>query len=135
VAKEAKAFDAAAYLDTPEAMTEYMAAAMETGDAGLIKEAVGDIIRARGMTAMAKVSGVSRATLYRAFGEGGNPTLDNMFAVLNALGVKLSVKLPGPRKVPVGKADRAKKKAKTRNNPGSPAGVKKAPARKKVVRA
>ena len=135
MAKEAKAFDAAAYLDTPEAMTEYMAAAMETGDAGLIKEAVGDIIRARGMTAMAKVSGVSRATLYRAFGEGGNPTLDNMFAVLNALGVKLSVKVPGPRKVPVGQADRAKKKAKTGSNPCSPAGVKKAPARKKAVRA
>jgi probable addiction module antidote protein len=94
VAKQAKAFDAAAYLDTPEAMAEYMAAAMETGDAGLIKESVGDIIRAKGMTAMAKASGVSRASLYRAFGEGGNPTLDNMMAVINALGLTLSAKTP-----------------------------------------
>ena len=73
-------------------MVEYLAAAMETGNADLIKEAVGDILRTRGMTTMAKTSGVSRATLYRAFCEGGNPTLDNLFAVLNALGVSLSVR-------------------------------------------
>jgi len=115
VVKQAKAFDAAAYLDTPEAMAEYMAAAMETGDAGLIKESVGDIIRAKGMTAMAKASGVSRASLYRAFGEGGNPTLDNMMAVINALGLTLSAKTPAKVK--------AKRKA-----------AKAPPTKKKVAR-
>jgi len=114
VVKQAKAFDAAAYLDTPEAMAEYMAAAMETGDAGLIKESVGDIIRAKGMTAMAKASGVSRASLYRAFGEGGNPTLDNMMAVINALGLTLSAKTPTKVKAKrkaAAKAPLTKKKA------------------------
>jgi probable addiction module antidote protein len=114
VAKKAKAFDAAAYLDTPEAMAEYVAAAMETGDAGLIKESVGDIIRARGMTDMAKASGVSRASLYRAFGEGGNPTLDNMMAVINALGLTLSASAPAkvkPKRKAAAKKAPAKKKA------------------------
>jgi probable addiction module antidote protein len=97
VTKKAKAFDAAAYLDTDEAVAEYMAAAMETGDADLIKEAVGDIVRVRGMTAMAKASGISRATMYRAFGVDGNPTLDSMMAVLNALNVTLSAKTSGKR--------------------------------------
>ena len=100
--KKAKVFDAAAFLDTDEAVAEYIAAAMETGDADLIKEAVGDVIRARGMTDMAKISGVSRASLYRAFGEGGNPTLASMMGVLNALNVTLSARVPAEKKAAVG---------------------------------
>lgn len=106
MARTTRGFDASEYLDTPETRAEYLSAAMETGDADFIKEAVGDIIRARGMTAMAKESGVSRASLYRAFGEGGNPTLDSMMAVLDALNLRLSAVNTPEKKAP------AKKKAK-----------------------
>ncbi len=40
-------FDAADYLDTPEARAEYMTAALETGDVDFIRDAVGVVARAR----------------------------------------------------------------------------------------
>ena len=85
-----KTFDAAEFLDAEEAQAEYIAAALETGDSALIREAIGDVIRARGMTEMAKATGLSRGSLYRAFGADGNPTLDSLLAVMDALGITLT---------------------------------------------
>ena len=45
--------------------------------------------RSKGMTALAKKTGVSRAALYRALGENGNPTLSTLLSVIKALGLKL----------------------------------------------
>jgi probable addiction module antidote protein len=84
-------YDAAEFLKTEEDIRHYLEAAFEDGDPALIRSAFGDVARARGMTALAKESGVSRETLYKAFSEGGNPTLDTLLKVTKALGVRLGV--------------------------------------------
>lgn len=84
-------YDAAEFLSTEEDIRHYLEAAFEDGDPALIRSAFGDVARARGMTALAKESGVSRETLYKAFSEGGNPTLDTLLKVTKALGVRLAV--------------------------------------------
>jgi probable addiction module antidote protein len=90
-------FDAAEYIDTPEAQTELLADAFETGDAAYIANALGVVARARGMTAIAKDAGVTREALYKALSERGDPRLSTLLGVAKALGVKLSVSVPATR--------------------------------------
>jgi hypothetical protein len=47
------AFDAAEYLDTPEAIAAYLTGALEEGSADAVAEAIGTVARARGMTEIA----------------------------------------------------------------------------------
>jgi probable addiction module antidote protein len=86
------AFDAAEYLDTPERQAEYISAALETGDAVFVRDAVGIVARARGMGDIAKAAGLNRESLYRALGETGNPEFGTMLGVFSALGLKLSAR-------------------------------------------
>lgn len=84
-------WDAAEFLGTEGDIRHYLEAAFEDGDPAVIRSAFADVARARGMTALAKEAGVSRETLYKAFGENGNPTLDTLIRVTKALGVRLAV--------------------------------------------
>ena len=83
-------FDAAVTLRDSEGIAEYMAAAFETGDPGYVSHALGVVARAKGMSEIARTSGLSREHLYRSFSENGNPTLKSILAVMDALGVQLS---------------------------------------------
>jgi probable addiction module antidote protein len=83
-------FDAAATLRDADAIAEYMAAALETEDPGYISHAFGTVARAKGMTEIARESGLSREHLYRSFSEDGNPTLKSILAVMGVLGVRLT---------------------------------------------
>jgi len=85
-------WDATAYLESDADVADYLAAAFETGDLDVVTLALATIARARGMTEMAKTAGLARGSLYKALGEGANPTLATLFSVLNALNVSLSVK-------------------------------------------
>jgi probable addiction module antidote protein len=85
-------FDAARYLDDPESQAELIADALESGDATYIAVAIGVVARARGMSEVARESGVTRAALYKAFGPSGDPKLTTLVGVLKSLGLKLSVK-------------------------------------------
>ena len=87
-------FDAAEYIDTPEAQAELLADAFETGDAAYIANALVVVARARGMTAIAKDAGITREALYKALSERGDPRLSTLLGVAKALGVKLSVSVP-----------------------------------------
>lgn len=93
---ETTRFDAAEYLDSPEAIAAYLAAAFEDGDQALMRAALSDVARARGMLALERETGLKRETLYKAFGEKGNPTLDTLFRVLKAFGVRLSIEPSAP---------------------------------------
>lgn len=84
-------FDPAEYLDTPEAQAELLNDALATGDRAYILDALGIIARAKGMTELARETGVKRATLYNALGKNGNPTFDTMMAVFEALGLRMAV--------------------------------------------
>ena len=90
-------FDAAEYIDTPEAQAELLADAFETGDAAYIANALVVVARARGMTAIAKDAGITREALYKALSERGDPRLSTLLGVAKALGVKLSVSVPAAR--------------------------------------
>ena len=83
-------FDAAATLRDSEAIAEYMAAAFETQDPSYVSHALGVVARAKGMSEIARASGLSREHLYRSFSEDGNPTLKSILAVMDALGVQLT---------------------------------------------
>ena len=84
-------WDAAEFLTDDQDIRHYLEAAFEDGDPALIREAFKTFARARGMTALATETGLSRETLYKAFGENGNPTLDTLLKVTKALGVRLAI--------------------------------------------
>lgn len=86
-------YDPAAALDSPEAISVFMADALETGDTAYIAKALGIVARAKGMTELARETGLSREQLYRSFSEKGNPTLKTMLAVMRALGVDMTAKV------------------------------------------
>lgn len=86
-------YDPAAALDSPEAISIFMADALETGDTAYIAKALGVVARAKGMTELARETGLSREQLYRSFSERGNPTLKTMLAVMRALGVDMTAKI------------------------------------------
>jgi probable addiction module antidote protein len=85
-------FDAARYLGEPEAQAELLADALESGEATYIATALGTIARARGITEVARGTGVTRAALYKALGPTGDPKLTTFLGVLNSLGFKLTLK-------------------------------------------
>lgn len=91
MAIETKPWDAAEFLATGEDIRHYLESAFEDGDPAIIRNAFNTVARSRGMTALAKDAGVTRETLYKAFGDRGNPTLDTLIKVTRALGVRLSI--------------------------------------------
>lgn len=85
-------FDPAEALSSDEAIAAFMADAFSSGDAGCVAHALGVVARAKGMTQIARETGLSREQLYRSFSENGNPTLKTTIAVMNALGVALTAR-------------------------------------------
>lgn len=85
-------FDAADYLDTEERQVAYITAALETGDADFVRDALGLVARARGMGEIAKNAGLNRESLYKALGETGNPEFGTVMRIVRALGLTLSAR-------------------------------------------
>jgi len=83
-------YDPAEDLTSDQAVADFMAGAFETNDPGFIAHALGIVARAKGMTQIARQTGLSREQLYRSFSENGNPTLSTTLAVMNALGIELT---------------------------------------------
>jgi probable addiction module antidote protein len=84
-------FDASAYLDNDEVIAEYLTAALEDGDPDVFLAAVGNVAKARGMSAVAESTGLGRESLYKALAPGAKPRYDTVLKVLQSLGVKLNV--------------------------------------------
>ena len=82
----------AQFLETPEEMAAYLEACIEEadGDAAFIAKALGDIARAKGMTQIARETGLSRESLYKALSGERSPSFDTVLKVVSALGLKLS---------------------------------------------
>jgi len=85
-------FDAADYLDTEKRQVAYIAAALETGDADFVRDALGLVARARGMAEIAKKAGLNRESLYKALGETGNPEFGTVMRIVRALRLTLSAR-------------------------------------------
>ena len=84
-------FDVVDYLKTEADIAGYLTAVLEDGDPALFVAAIGDIARAKGMSDIAKKSGVTRESLYRALKIESRPRFETVARVIHALGMKLSV--------------------------------------------
>lgn len=91
MATNLKKWDSAQYLKTEEDMVLYFEACLEEAgdDAAFIAKALGNIARARGMTQLAKDTGLGRESLYKALSGEGNPSFDTILKVTRALGLRL----------------------------------------------
>jgi probable addiction module antidote protein len=91
MARKTRRWDAAESLETKEDIAAYLDAVLEDGDPDLLKAALGDIARAKGMTEIAEAAGVGRTNLYKALSPDGNPEFATVAKVLKALGLKLRI--------------------------------------------
>lgn len=89
---ELPVFDMAEQLQTSEEIANYLSAVMEDGDPALFIAALGDIAKARGMSQIAKDSGLAREALYKALRPNSQPRFDTISRVCAALGLSLQAK-------------------------------------------
>lgn len=82
-------WDPAEHLETEEDRAAYLEAALEEGDPSLVAAALGDIARAKGMTQLARETGLGRESLYKTLSPAGNPELATILKVVGALGLRL----------------------------------------------
>lgn len=85
-------YDTADFLDSVDAIAAYLEAAFEDGDPAVITHALGVVARAKGMTRLARESGVTREALYKALTAEGDPKLSTFVGVLKALGIRLTAR-------------------------------------------
>ena len=78
-------------LRNPLFASHYIMAALNEGDEKFLGIAIGDVVRANGTTKISKSSRLTRQALYKMFSAEGNPSLSSIYAVLDALGLKLIV--------------------------------------------
>ena len=83
-------FDMAQYIKTDADIAEYLRQVLEEGEPGELAAALGHIAKARGMTEIAKKSGIKREALYKALRPNAQPRLETVQRVCKALGVKLT---------------------------------------------
>jgi len=88
---ELKTYDVAEHLDNAEEIRLYLEAAFEDGDPAIIKQAIANVARARGMTEVASKAGITRAGLYKALGDNGNPSFATIASIVRALGMRISI--------------------------------------------
>ena len=100
MALKLRKWDTAEHLTNEEEIALYMEACLEEAgdDAAFIAKALGDIARAKGMTQLAKETGMGRENLYKALSGKGNPSFATILKVMGALGLQLHA---APRRTPV----------------------------------
>ena len=96
MALKTKKFDVATFLKTNEDMALYLSEALGTGDAAYVAHALGTVARKRGMSALAKATGLGRESLYKTLSSEGNPELATVLRIVHALGLKLTADTDKP---------------------------------------
>ena len=84
-------FDRAEHLDSDQAIAEYLSIVLEENDPAEFAHALGTIARAKGMTEVARASGLTREALYKALRPTSQPRFDTIMKVVHALGLQISV--------------------------------------------
>ena len=106
--KSFTAFDAADYLKTEADIAAYLVAASEDGDPKVLVSAMGDVIRARNVSKIARDAGLTREGIYKAFSPEGNPSFSTVVKVARALDLGLSFQAGRSRKKDAAAARTAK---------------------------
>jgi len=84
-------FDIAQYLDDKEVIAEYLSQILDDGDMDEFLEALANIAKAKGMSQIAKETGLGRESLYKTFHKGTKPKFDTIMKVMQSFGVKMRV--------------------------------------------
>ena len=84
-------FDPADHLDSEEAIAAYMTDIIATGDIALLRSAIDDVVRARGVAKVAESAGITREGLYKALRANSKPRFETVAAVLDALGLAVHI--------------------------------------------
>src|SRR3989304_3271588 len=82
-------WDVVEHLETAADMAAYLEAALEEDAPALIAATMGDIARAKGITQIARETGLGRESLYKALSPEGNPEFATVLKVVRALGLRL----------------------------------------------
>ena len=81
-------------LKDPKEAVAYLQAALEESDMPeVFLLALRRVAEARGISNLAQEAHLNRENLYRLLSKEGNPELDSLYAILDALGFKFSVEL------------------------------------------
>jgi probable addiction module antidote protein len=88
---ETTAFDSADYLNSAEAIAAYLDAYLEDATPEELRNALSNVARSHGVSDLANRSGITRAGIYKALGEDGNPSFETIRSILAAMGLRLSV--------------------------------------------
>jgi probable addiction module antidote protein len=88
---ETTAFDSADYLGSAEAIAAYLDAYLEDATPDELRGALATVARSHGVSDLARRSGVTRAGIYKALGEDGNPSFETVRSILGAMGLRLTV--------------------------------------------
>ena len=89
-------WDVTERLRTKEDVCMYLEACAEEdpGDGSLIRAALNDVVRAQNMSRLADDIGMTRAGLYRALSEDGNPSFATVMRITRALGMRMRILVP-----------------------------------------
>lgn len=82
-------FDASEFLHNDEEMAEYLTAAIEENNPQVFLAAIADVAKAKGMTEVAKQTGLGRESLYKALKPGAKPRFETIQKVLDCLGIRV----------------------------------------------
>jgi probable addiction module antidote protein len=78
-------------LRKPHFAAEYIMAAIEENDPDYLNQAIGNVVKAYGVSKISRDCGLTRQALYKMFSPKGNPTLANVHAILGAIGLKIVI--------------------------------------------
>ena len=89
-------WDVTERLRTKEDVCLYLEACAEEdpGDGSLIRAALNDVVRAQNMSRLADDIGMTRAGLYRALSEDGNPSFATVMRITRGLGMRMQILAP-----------------------------------------
>jgi len=101
-------WDPVDHLNSEEDMALYLDACLveDSGDGNVVRAALNDIARTRGMTQLARDTGLTREGLYKALAPTGNPEFSTVLKVIKAL--KINLHATPAISVKVGKSNRRK---------------------------
>lgn len=77
------------HLDSAETIAAYLTDILASNDPSLLAAALGDIARAKGMSEVAKCTGITREALYKALRNNASPRFETVSKVCSAFGVRL----------------------------------------------
>jgi len=93
-------FNVVDYLNSPEAIAAYINDVISSGNSDLMKEAIKNVLQAKGVAKIAEQSGLTREGVYKALRPSSKPQWDTIRSLLTGLGLEVRVVAIGESKGP-----------------------------------